>query len=194
MSKIFTRLYTGDTVASVGGKCFKQLVPDFRETWVWNNIPTNFPTVLIYDDTDEEIQKIYAKPFLVEGIEYYSNGIMYDAICYFRAIVYNFSGATDGTALDGIFYLGDKIESTGKYKKAEIAYAQDGVLTGWQKTAYKTVTYTSAIKDTDFLAFRKANATKSASSVLAVLDDEVTARNSRDNSVITALMSRLIEK
>lgn len=194
MSKIFTRLYTGDTVATGSGKCFRKLAPDLTEMWVWNTSITDWPTIIVdgadvNNMSDEEIIKLRQSTF--HNVDFVNNGITYNSILYGRAIIYNTSGFSDGYTMDFILYTLNYDVTNAQSDKSTFAYVLENnySVKGWQGTEFKTVTYPTIPKDTDFIAFRKKNATKTATSV-AMLSENVEA----DNPAFSSLMSLLIAK
>ena len=190
MSKIFTRLYTSDTVASGGGKCFKQLVPDITETWVWNNTLINLPEYSIYSNTQSAIKALRKET--THCVDFYVNGVKYVAIQYFRVKAYGWSGFEDGYTMDGVIYFPNYDPETGSITTDGVpAYNVEANWSpkGWQSSTYKTVTYTSIPKSADLIAFRKVNATKSKSSVLTLSNAMETETNA-----VSSLMSALTSK
>ena len=186
MSKIFTRLYTGDTVASGEGKCFRKLAPDLTETWLWNSTITGFPEYTMHGNSQDDIEAF--RKLTTCLVDFNCNGIKYNAIQYFSVKVYDWPNAPDGYAMRGFIYYKDFNPETGKISSDGVAaYAiEDNYTQGWGSSAYRTLTYTSIPKDTQFVAFRKTNAVKTATSVLSVMNDK--------SNVDTSIMSVLAKK
>jgi hypothetical protein len=181
-------------VTSGEGKCFRKLAPDLTETWVWNTTITDWPTIIVdgadlNNMRDEELIKV--RQSTLHNVDFVNNGITYNCILYGRAIIHNVSGFSDGYTLDFILYALNYDVTNAESDKHAFAYALEDNYSpkGWQGTEFKTVTYPTIPKDTDFIAFRKTNATKTATSV-AMLSENVEA----DTPAISSLMSLLIAK